>query len=243
VELAVLDAAITVHVGAAAQPRDDLVGEDAAAIAIPLVRLIGLAGGDDRTDVGAARQRLALDEAARVDWRDVDDLGGAVGRVVWRAVARADERLGVAGVDEEVDVARRQHREDLVVEHRAREPPVEHRQRTAAAAVARAMAAEEEHHIAVVAAGAIGLEARGHLGDDGAELGERRRARDLRGFGEAALRLVVEDREQPALLGNVAEERPDRRRVVVGVTQRAEAAVGGQPGRERVVADGDHVGA
>ena len=63
-QLGVLDAPVAVDVGGAGQRRAQLVREDAAAVARPLVRLLIARGGDDDAGARVALELLLLEERA-----------------------------------------------------------------------------------------------------------------------------------------------------------------------------------
>ena len=103
-QLRVLDAPVVVDVGGAGERRAQLVREDAAAVARPLVRLLIARGGDD--DAGA---RMALELLLLEERLQVRVAGGALlgrHRVVDPALlgaARVDQEVALAGVDDDVD--------------------------------------------------------------------------------------------------------------------------------------------
>ena len=121
VQLAVLDLPVAVDIGRASEAGEDLMGEHAALPCVPFVTLLVRRGGDDRADVGKAGQGLLAEEPRLLGRRDIDDRSGNV--------ARSHHRFGVARIDDQVDVARGQERQHLVVEPRTRERAVGERQR------------------------------------------------------------------------------------------------------------------
>ena len=95
-EFAVLDASIAVEIGATTQPRHQLVGEDAAAIALPLVGLSIDGARQDHARVGERAELVLVEVLAH---RLAVTAFGLV-RFPAVAPAREHELLAAAGIDE-----------------------------------------------------------------------------------------------------------------------------------------------
>ena len=152
-QLGVFDLAVAVDVGGAAQRRAQLVRQDAAAIARPLVRLLIARGGDD--DAGA---RMALELLLLEERLQVRVAGGALvgrDRVVdprLLAAARVDQEVALAGVDDDVDEARLRRRDHVAIELGARQLGVAQVDVALAVAVDVAVAGVDEEELGLVAA-------------------------------------------------------------------------------------------
>src|SRR5262249_10804907 len=107
-------------------------------------------------------------------------------------------------VDEDMNEARVQRREHLVVEHITRELPVQQGEGRSVRSPARAVAAVENENGGC--AGVRGIQGGGELGHDAAKDSQRRRKSLGRELRKATLAVLVEHGQEVGTLGHLTRE-------------------------------------